>query len=304
MHHQQWNVNTVPSAQHIHSLSIHPTPPPIHPTPPPIHPTSPSIHPTPPPIQPQFNASSTTFLPLSSHANLNPSQIHLLPPSNNTQAPQCHGPVIVPTMQAPTSGFHPPPPTTNLQPFTHLPTNPSTTGNNPPSTILATDIPVAKDPMSDLPVSGVIDHDDLQTPSFHDDVQMYHYTVTRLQRSIRDCQHTSQVSCSFSSFSSQISIITIVVTTNIFITITMTTIIITITTLLPSPSPHHQHHHHHTTSITITTLPASPSPHHQHHHHHTTSITITTPPSSPSPHHQHHHHHTTSITITTETPDG
>ena len=47
-----------------------------------------------------------------------------------------------------------------------------------------------------IAVKTLLPEADLDVPEFEDDEQMFHYVVTRLQRALKDCQHTADVSLS------------------------------------------------------------------------------------------------------------
>ena len=102
-----------------------------------------------------LSASGEQIPALDQTASVNPNpQIQLLPPIQTTDLPQFTAPIIVPTMNAGKT---------------------VSSATNPMSGCLVA---------SDVPCNG---DEELQIPDFDDDEQMYHYTVSRLQRALKDC---------------------------------------------------------------------------------------------------------------------
>lgn len=90
--------------------------------------------------------------------------VQLFPPLHGTDPASYTAPLIIPTLSGSSSEGS-------------VATNPVTAA----SIAVITSVPQAE----------------LDVPEFEDDEQMFHYVVTRLQRALKDCQHTTGVSTPF-----------------------------------------------------------------------------------------------------------
>jgi hypothetical protein len=92
-----------------------------------------------------------------------PPSVILLPPTSTTGLPKYTAPIIVPCM-SPTEKQH----------------------------ISIVGSPVATNPVTNMPVN--VDTDtELAMPNFDNDQQLYHYVITRLHRTLRDCTQALEV---------------------------------------------------------------------------------------------------------------
>ena len=95
-----------------------------------------------------------------------PSGVILFPPSTTTELPKFTAPIIVPTMNQTTE----------------------------PGQTQICGTPTATNPMTNAPVNITSSStDDLGIPNFDDDTQMFHYTLSKLKKTLLDVQHRLQV---------------------------------------------------------------------------------------------------------------